>query len=66
MEMSQLLEKLYTAQDGLTEAHAYQQQQTHGLNEVAQEKPLTWWQHVWYCYRNPFNVLLSLLALVAF
>ena len=66
MEMSQLLEKLHTEQDGLTEAHAYQQQQTHGLNEVAQEKPLTWWQHVWYCYRNPFNVLLSLLALVAF
>lgn len=59
MEMNQLLEKLHTEQDGLTEAHAYQQQQTHGLNEVAQEKPLTWWQHVWYCYRNPFNVLLN-------
>lgn len=66
METGELLEKLHTEQDGLTEAQAYLQQQTCGLNEVAQEKPLTWWQHLWYCYRNPFNVLLSLLALVAF
>ncbi|MDB0327735.1 magnesium-translocating P-type ATPase, partial [Acinetobacter baumannii] len=36
------------------------------LNEVTHEKPLTWWQHLWYCYRNPFNILLSLLALIAF
>ncbi|MDU7368211.1 MAG: cation-transporting P-type ATPase, partial [Acinetobacter baumannii] len=32
------------------------------LNEVTHEKPLTWWQHLWYCYRNPFNILLSLLG----
>ncbi|HCO08045.1 MAG TPA: magnesium-translocating P-type ATPase, partial [Acinetobacter ursingii] len=53
-------------EEGLTEVEAQQQQLKVGLNEVAQEKPLTWWQHLWYCYRNPFNVLLSLLAVVAF
>ncbi|WP_079861302.1 magnesium-translocating P-type ATPase, partial [Acinetobacter baumannii] len=51
---------------GLTEEQAYTQQMTVGLNEVTHEKPLTWWQHLWYCYRNPFNILLSLLALIAF
>ncbi|MEB3754380.1 magnesium-translocating P-type ATPase [Acinetobacter sp. MD2(2019)] len=61
-----VLTRLYTQADGLTEKQAYDKQRTIGLNEVAQEKPLQWWQHLWYCYRNPFNILLSLLALVAY
>ena len=33
-----------------------------GLNEVEQEKPMPWWLHLWRCYSNPFNLLLTLLA----
>jgi len=36
-----------------------------GANEVEHEKPLPWWAHLWHCYRNPFNLLLTLLALVS-
>jgi len=66
LESEALLNTLSSHEEGLTEVKAQEQQLKVGLNEVAQEKPLTWWQHLWYCYRNPFNVLLSLLAVVAF
>ncbi|HGW3734288.1 magnesium-translocating P-type ATPase [Acinetobacter baumannii] len=65
-QMNDLLKQFDTHLTGLIEEQAYTQQMTVGLNEVTHEKPLTWWQHLWYCYRNPFNILLSLLALIAF
>ncbi len=37
-----------------------------GANEVEHEKPLPWYQHLWHCYRNPFNLLLTLLAGVSY
>lgn len=37
-----------------------------GANEVEHEKPLPWWRHLFNCYRNPFNLLLSALAAVSF
>lgn len=37
-----------------------------GPNEVASEKPLPWWLHLWHCYKNPFNLLLTLLAVVSY
>ncbi|MDX7928386.1 magnesium-translocating P-type ATPase [Acinetobacter baumannii] len=65
-QTNDLLKQFDTHLTGLTEEQAYTQQMMVGLNEVTHEKPLTWWQHLWYCYRNPFNILLSLLALIAF
>lgn len=65
-ETNDLLKQFDTQFTGLTEEQAYIQQRAVGLNEITHEKPLTWWQHIWYCYRNPFNILLSLLALIAF
>ncbi|MFW2024490.1 magnesium-translocating P-type ATPase [Acinetobacter baumannii] len=65
-QTNDLLKQFDTHLTGLTEEQSYTQQMTVGLNEVTHEKPLTWWQHLWYCYRNPFNILLSLLALIAF
>jgi Mg2+-importing ATPase len=61
-----LLKKLGSRQDGLTEAEADNVRLTSGFNEVAHEKPLTWWMHLWHCYWNPFNLLLSALALVSY
>lgn len=49
---------------GLIESDAEQRQMKYGLNEIHAEKPLTWWQHLWYCYKNPFNVLLTVLAVI--
>ena len=62
VQTNDLLKQFDTHLTGLTEEQAYTQQITVGLNEVTHEKPLTWWQHLWYCYRNPFNILLSLLG----
>ncbi|MCF9046902.1 magnesium-translocating P-type ATPase [Acinetobacter nectaris] len=50
--------------DGLDEQDAELRQKQHGLNELQSEKPLAWWQHLWYCYKNPFNILLTILAII--
>lgn len=38
----------------------------YGPNSVAAEQPLTWWRHLWSCYRNPFNILLTMLGIVSY
>ncbi|MEN8280547.1 magnesium-translocating P-type ATPase [Acinetobacter gerneri] len=66
LDSTALFAQLNSSASGLTEQQAITRQKQVGLNEIAHEKPLMWWQHLWYCYRNPFNILLTLLALVAF
>lgn len=63
--IERLLQEKQTQLNGLDEQEAENRQQKHGLNEIQTEKPLTWWQHLWYCYKNPFNILLTLLACIA-
>ncbi|MBN9340352.1 MAG: magnesium-translocating P-type ATPase, partial [Comamonadaceae bacterium] len=60
------LVRLQSHEDGLSEAEAAERLRRVGPNEVDHEKPLPWWQHLWQCYRNPFNVLLTLLAVVSY
>lgn len=50
---------------GLSDNHADAVRKQAGLNELAHEASLHWWQHLWLCYRNPFNLLLTLLATVS-
>ncbi|HEX7155620.1 MAG TPA: magnesium-translocating P-type ATPase, partial [Burkholderiaceae bacterium] len=52
--------------NGLTESQAAEARAVHGSNEVGHDKPLPWWVHLWHCYRNPFNLLLTLLAAISF
>lgn len=61
----QLYSKLSSHRQGLIEQEASERREHYGLNEVHGEKPLQWWQHLWYCYKNPFNILLTILAIVA-
>ena len=60
-----LIDTLGTHTDGLSEVEAQALRQQHGLNEVEREQPLSRWVHLWHCYRNPFNLLLTLLAAVS-
>jgi Mg2+-importing ATPase len=60
-----LLDQLGSHNDGLTDAEAVSLRQRHGLNEVEHEQPLPWWVHLWHCYKNPFNLLLTLLAFIS-
>ncbi len=65
-ETDTLLRQLGSHADGLSEAQAESVRARVGLNEVEHEKPLTWWQHLWLSYRNPFNLLLTLLASISY
>ncbi|CAM5439053.1 magnesium-translocating P-type ATPase [Pseudomonas fragi] len=60
-----LIDNLGTHTDGLSEAEVDALRQQHGLNEVEHEQPLSPWVHLWHCYKNPFNLLLTLLAAVS-
>ena len=51
---------------GLTAQHAQSLLARVGPNEVEHEKPLSWWMHLWRCYTNPFNLLLTVLAAISF
>lgn len=51
--------------DGLASDEADARLAHVGPNEIDHEKPLPWWRHLWQCYRNPFNLLLTLLAVVS-
>ena len=60
-----LLARLGTHADGLTDHQAGDIRARVGCNEVEHEKPLPWWGHLGRCYINPFNLLLTVLALVS-
>ena len=61
-----LLVRLDSHEDGLSGAEAERRLASEGPNEVEHEKPLAWWVHLWHCYKNPFNILLTLLAVVSY
>ncbi len=61
-----LLEQLGTSPQGLTQPQADALREKYGPNEVEHERPVPWWQHLWLSYKNPFNLLLTLLAAVSY
>ncbi|EJN09310.1 magnesium-translocating P-type ATPase [Herbaspirillum sp. YR522] len=65
-DSAELLQRLGSRPDGLTESEAEAIRAEVGPNEVEHEKPLSWPVHLWHCYKNPFNLLLTLLAAVSF
>ncbi|PPK40870.1 magnesium-translocating P-type ATPase [Pseudomonas laurylsulfatiphila] len=64
-DTGQLLNTLGSHTDGLSEPEADALREQFGLNEVEHEQPLPWWTHLWHCYKNPFNLLLTLLAVIS-
>jgi len=65
-DLAELLKKLHSRTDGLTEQEADNIRAEVGPNEVEHEKPMSWWLHLWHCYKNPFNLLLTVLAAVSY
>ncbi|HEY2257329.1 MAG TPA: magnesium-translocating P-type ATPase, partial [Variovorax sp.] len=65
-DMASLWLRLDSHEDGLSSAEAQRRLAQVGSNEVAHEKPLPWWLHLWHCYKNPFNLLLTVLAVVSY
>jgi Mg2+-importing ATPase len=61
-EPAAAIERLQSRAEGLTAGEAAQRLARDGPNEVEHEKPLPGWLHLWRCYLNPFNLLLTALA----
>ena len=64
-EPAAAIARLKSHADGLSAREARARLARHGPNEVAHEAPLPAWLHLWHCYKNPFNLLLSALALLS-
>ncbi|MDQ8039396.1 MAG: magnesium-translocating P-type ATPase [Rickettsiella sp.] len=62
LPQAKLLHNLNSNIEGLSIIEAATKRASIGLNEVEHEKPIPWWTHLWLCYRNPFNLLLTLLG----
>ena len=65
-DLASVLTQLNTSKDGLSDAEADDIRAKVGPNEVEHEKPMSWWLHLWLSYKNPFNLLLTVLAVVSF
>ena len=61
-----LFKDFQTNSFGLDESSVLQKREIYGFNQVEQEKKLTWYGHLWQCYKNPFNLLLTVLALISY
>ncbi|MEB0138799.1 MULTISPECIES: magnesium-translocating P-type ATPase [unclassified Undibacterium] len=66
MAVPALLQSLGSSSAGLSEAAAAAVRAVSGLNVIDQQKTLPWWWHLWACYRNPFNLLLTVLATISY
>ncbi len=65
-EPAQALAALQSQADGLDAAEAARRLARDGPNDVQHEAPLPGWLRLWRCYVNPFNLLLTALALLSF
>ncbi len=65
-EPAAALARLQSRADGLDAAEAARRRLRDGPNEVQHEAPLPGWLRLWHCYLNPFNLLLTALALLSF
>jgi Mg2+-importing ATPase len=61
-----LLRQLRSQAEGLSADEAARRLARDGPNDVAHETPLPAWLHLWRCYLNPFNLLLTALAALSF
>jgi Mg2+-importing ATPase len=65
-EPAAAITRLKSHAEGLRPREAAARLARHGPNVVEHERPLPWWRHLWHCYRDPFNLLLTALAVVSF
>ncbi len=62
----QLYRDFHSHPEGLNEREVEQALELHGPNQIPAQKPSPWWVHLWLCYRNPFNILLTILGIVSY
>jgi P-type Mg2+ transporter len=62
---AQALARMQSRHDGLDATEAAKRLARDGPNEVQHVAPLPGWLRLWRCYLNPFNLLLTALALLS-
>lgn len=63
---SEVFEAMDSGYHGLSHDKVEERIEQYGYNQVEQEKELTALKHLWLCYKNPFNLLLTILAIISF
>ena len=66
MEIAELWQQLNGHPEGLNDKEVQEAREAHGANQIPGQRPTPWWQHLWSCYRNPFNLLLTCLGLFSY
>lgn len=66
MEQETLWRVFDTHPEGLNAAEVTCAREKHGENRLPAQKPSPWWVHLWVCYRNPFNILLTILGGISY
>ncbi|HTR41906.1 MAG TPA: magnesium-translocating P-type ATPase [Pseudomonadales bacterium] len=65
-QITDLLQRLNTTPNGLSEEEAAERLEIFGPNEVGQEKQHGWFYRLWVAVRNPLVVLLAVIAAITF
>jgi Mg2+-importing ATPase len=65
-EAAEILGRLNTSANGLSDEEAAERLEVFGPNEVGQEKKHGWLQRLWVAVRNPLVILLTVLAVITF
>ena len=66
MDEKTLWKTFHAHPEGLNVAEVNAAREQHGENLLPTQKPSPWWKHLWTCYRNPFNMLLTLLGAISY
>jgi len=66
LDVPAVLARLASGPLGLDAAQAARRRARDGPNEVEHERPMPGWLHLWHCYKNPFNLLLTTLAALGY
>ncbi|MCO7260747.1 magnesium-translocating P-type ATPase [Dickeya zeae] len=66
LDETALYQEFASHPEGLMPDEVTRARAQHGDNRIPGEQPLPWWRHLWRCYRNPFNLLLTLLGMISY
>ena len=66
LEKNALWQAFHSHPEGLNAGEVEKSRAAHGDNALPSETPAPWWVHLWLCYRNPFNLLLTALGIVSY
>ena len=65
-QIAELLQRLNSTSNGLSEEEAAERLEIFGPNEVGQEKQHGWFYRLWVAIRNPLVILLAIISAITF